>query len=285
MKRYSLIKRLKERIHIIAFITKYIGCVSSVLPRLWRFVQRVINVNTISLLIAAIAAFISYRTLNESIVQRETMYRPELYVGETMFYADLTDTAGIKYYSLEKDSVAWNKSVRVPWMRINNVGMGSALHIEGIVDLRLEVLSKAMKAMKMNQKDNDDIYDTYVHGDDTLKLLGGSRIKWYKDYILPLYQTQDECTQELVANGFDNMIKTALWLNRVLDSRFQGFIIPVEFKYKDINEKWYTIKTWMQLQCYTNEDKTGVRCRICSGIAQKEFMDEEQNRSNQRVVL
>ncbi len=260
--------------HIRAFITKYIGCVSSFLSKLWRFVQGVINVNTISLLIAVIAAYISYKALNESVVQRETMYRPELYVGETMFYADLTDTTGIKYYRIGKDSVVWKESVHEPWMKINNVGMGSALHIEGTLDLRLEVMSKAMKAMKMNRKDIYDIYDTYVHGDDTLKLSGGSIFKWHKDYILPLYQSQDECTQELVANDFDNMIKATLWLNGVLNSRFQGFIVPVEFKYRDINEKWYTIKTWMQMQCYTNEDGTGVSCRICSGIAQKEFMDE-----------
>ena len=30
----------------------------------------------------------------------------------------------------------------------------------------------------------------------------------------------------------------------------------------------------MQVQCYTNENKMGVRLKICSGIAQKEFMNE-----------
>lgn len=57
MKRHSLIKRLKERMHIRAFINKGIGHVSSISLKIWRFVQRVINVNTISLLIAAIAAY------------------------------------------------------------------------------------------------------------------------------------------------------------------------------------------------------------------------------------
>ena len=70
------------------------------------------------------------------------------------------------------------------------------------------------------------------------------------------------------------MIKAALWLNGVLRSQFQWFIIPVELKYMDINDKWYTEKSWMQVQCYTNDDRTGVNCRICSNIAQKEFMDE-----------
>ena len=62
-------------------------------------------------------------------------------------------------------------------------------------------MSKTMKALKMKRKDIYDAYDTYVHGNDTLKLVGAGGFRWH-------------------------------------------------------------------------EDKTGVRCRICSGIAQKEFMDE-----------
>ena len=274
MKRHSLIKRLKEEIHIRAYITKCIGCASSVLPKLCSVVKCVINVNTISLLIAAIAAYISYKTLKETIIQRETMYRPDLYVGETEFYADLRDSAEIKYYKIEKDSVVWKEPVRVPWMRINNVGMGSALHVEGAIDLRLEMMSKAMKAMKMKRKSIEEFFDTYVHGVDTLKLGGTGGFRWHEDYILPLSQTQDVCTQEFMEHDFGNMIKAALWLSGILKTRFQGYIIPVELKYRDINDKWYTIQTWMQVQCYTNEDRSGVSCRICSGIAQKEFMDE-----------
>ena len=131
-----------------------------------------------------------------------------------------------------------------------------------------------MRAMKIKRKTIYDNYDTYIHGDDSLKLGVGSCIKWHEDYILPLYQTQDECIKEISKYDFDNMIKAALWLNGVLKTRFQGYIIPVVLKYKDINEKWYVKETWMQVQCYTNENKMGVRLKICSGIAQKEFMNE-----------
>ena len=263
---------MKKRIK--CFVAKFVDAVSFIFVGIWRYIPRVVNVNTISLLIAAIAAYLSYRTLDESIIQRETMYRPELYVGETKFYADLTDTAVIKYYRIEKDSIVWKEPVRVPWMRINNVGMGSALHVEGTVNLRPEVMSKAMKAMKIKRKSIDEIYDTYVHGEDTLKLLGAGGVRWHEDYIMPLYQTQVECIKDLPENDFYNMIKTALWLNGILHSRFQGFIIPVELKYKDINDRHYTKKTWMQVQCYTNEDRTGIDCRICSGIVQRKFMNE-----------
>lgn len=255
---------------------KFTRAISSIFVKIWKILSRVINVNTVSLLIAAIAAYISYRTLDESIIQRETMYRPELYVGETKFYADLRDSSEIRYYSIVKDTVVWKEAVRAPFMRINNVGMGSALHVEGAVDLRLEVMSKAMKAMKMKRKSIDETYDTYVHGDDTLKLIGAGGFRWHEDYILPLSQIQDVCTKDLPENDFDNMIRAALWLNDILKTRFQGYIIPVELKYRDVNDKWYTIQTWMQVQCYTNEDRTGVSCRICSGIAQKEFMDEHE---------
>lgn len=270
------------KIHVWDVLKKCVGVVSSFLVRTWKFVTRDKTVNTLSLIVAALAVYISYRALNESVVQRETMYRPELYLGETMFYADLTDTAEIKYYRIEKDTVVWKETVRVPWMRINNVGMGSALNVEGVVDLRLEVMSKAMMAMKMKHKSMNDIPDTYVHGDDTLKIGGTGRFKWYKDYILPLYQTQNECILDLSKYDFDNMIKAALWLNGVLNNRFQGYIIPVELKYKDINDKWYTKKTWMQLQCYTNSKRSGVSCRICSGIKQKEYMDEHDKWFNEK---
>ena len=64
----------------------------------------------------------------------------------------------------------------------------------------------------------DGVNHTYVHGDDTLKLVGVGGFRWHKDYILPLYQTQDECTHDLTRLDFDNMIKAALWLNGVLHS-------------------------------------------------------------------
>ena len=265
----------RKKIKVGEFIEKCASVICAFFRRVWKLLPHIINVNTISLLVAAIAAYISYRALDESRVQRETMYRPELYVGETMLYADLTDTAGIKYYKIENDTIVRNEADVWPWMKIINVGMGSALHLQGAVNLRFEVMSKAMMAMKMKKKAND-IYDTYVHGDDTLKLAGAGGIQWHEDYILPLYQTQDDCTKVLPKNDIDNMVKAALWLNDILHSRFQGYIIPVKLKYKDINEKWYVKETWMQMQCYTDEDKKGMRLRICSGIFQKEFMDEDE---------
>lgn len=269
-------KTNKVKIRIIRFASKGMDVICFFWKKGRKFISNIVNVNTISLLIAAIAAYISYRALEESKVQRETMYRPELYVGETMFYADLTDTSEIKYYRIEKDSIIRTEAVHEPWMKINNVGMGSALHVEGTADLRLEVMSKAMQAMKIKRKMIYDNYDTYIHGDDSLKLGAGSGVKWHEDYILPLYQTQDECVKEISKYDFDNMIKAALWLNGVLKTRFQGYIIPVVLKYKDINEKWYVKETWMQVQCYTNKNKTGVRLKICSGIAQKEFVNEHE---------
>lgn len=267
-------KKDKVKIRIRKFVSKGVDEFCSFWKKGGKLISYIINVNTMSLLIAAIAAYISYRALEESKVQRETMYRPELYVGETKFYADLTDTLEIKYYRIEKDSIIRKEAVHEPWMKINNVGMGSALHVDGTADCRLEVMSKAMRAMKIKRKTIYDNYDTYIHGDDSLKLGVGSCIKWHEDYILPLYQTQDECIKEISKYDFDNMIKAALWLNGVLKTRFQGYIIPVVLKYKDINEKWYVKETWMQVQCYTNENKMGVRLKICSGIAQKEFMNE-----------
>lgn len=235
-------------------------------------------INMMALIAAPVAtlvtAGVAFFALKESVLQRETMYRPELYVGETEFYADLTDTAEIKYYRVEQNSIIRTKSVREPWMKINNVGMGSALHVNGTTDFRLEVASKAMKAMMVKRENPYDIYDTFIHGDDSLRLGIGSGMRWHDDYVLPLYQTRNECVVWLGKHNIDNMVKAALWLNRILHSRFQGYIIPVKLKYKDINEKWYVKETWMQIQCYTDEDKMGMRLRICSGIAQKEFMDE-----------
>lgn len=47
--------------------------------------KRYANINTMSLLMAIIAAYISYRSLNESISQRESMYKPELFIGSEYF--------------------------------------------------------------------------------------------------------------------------------------------------------------------------------------------------------
>ena len=76
---------------------------------LWRFISNIfrsyVKRDTVSLLIAILAAYISCQSLDESIKQRESMYKPELFVGFVDFYADIWNLNNIKYYYVGSDSV------------------------------------------------------------------------------------------------------------------------------------------------------------------------------------
>lgn len=238
-------------------------------------------INTAALIAAPVAtlitALIAYFALKESMLQRENMYRPELYIGETKFMADISDMSKIKYYPIVNDSIIRDKQVRVPYLKINNIGMGTALHVNGYTTFKWESASPLLARLKMPQKrGRQSSEDVYMRGNDSIVLRAETEnLRWTTDYIMPISQIGEEYMKDLLSPDFRTVISVSSWLMKNINSPVIYFTFPLELSYKDINDKWYSIKRDILLKCSKGtKSKDEFFMTICSGQTLREYYNE-----------
>lgn len=210
-------------------------------------------------------------------LQRENMYRPELYIGETKYMADISDMSNIKYYPIVKDSILRDKQVRSPYLKINNIGMGTALHVDGVTTFRWEESNPLLSNLKMPHKNGTQSYgDVYMRENDSIVLpaaTGGMR--WKTDYIMPIAQIGEGYMENLFAPNFRSIIEVSAWLMKIINSPVMYFTFPIELSYKDINDKCYLRKREILIKCSkSSKSKDEFFITICSGQAHREFYEE-----------
>ena len=224
-----------------------------------------------------ITAFIAFLALKESMLQRENMYRPELYIGETKYMADISDMSNIKYYQIVKDSILRDKQVRSPYLKINNIGMGTALHVDGETTFRWEESNPLLSNLKMPHKNGTQSYgDVYMHGNDSIVLPAATgSMRWKTDYIMSIAQIGEGYMEQLFAPNFRSIIEVSSWLMKIINSPVMYFTFPIELSYKDINDKCYLRKREILIKCSkSSKSKDEFYITICSGQAHREFQDE-----------
>lgn len=238
-------------------------------------------INTLALIAAPVAtlitAVIAFFALKESMLQRENMYRPELYIGETQYMADIRDMSNIKYYPIVKDSILQDKPVSSLYLKINNIGMGTALHVNGLTTFKWDLSSPLLAKLKMPQKKGKQSYgDVYMHGNDSIVLSAGTEnIRWKTDYIMPIAQIGEGYMEDLFAPNFGTVINVSSWLMKIIDSSVMYFTFPIEMSYKDINDKWYSIKRDILIKCSKGtKSKDEFFITICSGQTHREYYNE-----------
>lgn len=259
----------------------------SSLKELWHFVSPHINVNTMSLMIAVIAAYISFMALDEAVKQRESMYKPELFMGTLNFCAVIRDSHCIEYYSVEADTVS-RQAVDRPWYRLYNVGMGSALSVFGHLKFDTESLQTYFLANRLSGVKvitGNDIIDTLVYRNDTIVVFNKGRVSdWTVDYVLPESQKETESRQFFPPIVMDDIVKAYMWVHAGCGGEGSiDFKVPIELGYKDINGKWYKKTFELSINCSLfDERKNAVICIIRSGSSHEDFIREleEEAKSN-----
>ena len=234
------------------------------------------NINTASLVIAILAAYISYRSLDELVKQRESMYKPELFIGTVDFCADINNLYKIKFYSIESDTTFHEVEVR-PWYRLNNVGMGSALSVYGHMFFNTETFQRYFTMNKLKGVEIipiDDFENALVFNQDTIYVFKDGYVSdWTVDYVLPISQSEEESIQYFPPNVLDKIVKAYLWtLCEKDDNSISSFNIPIELDYKDINGKWYKKEFEMTVDCI--KSKSLVSCRIKAGLSLEDSVRE-----------
>lgn len=234
------------------------------------------NINTFSLIIAVIAAYISYKSLDESVKQRESMYKPEVFIGTVDFYAGISELNDIKFYRLESDSIFIKERMR-PWYRLNNVGMGSALSVYGHLSFNTETmmdffLKNGLTGVKMIE--GEELIDTLVfHSDTIMSFKKGNISDWTVDYVLPLSQSKEQSIQYFPPGVLDDIVKAYLWISgQHKKDDATDFKIPIELDYKDINGKWYRKNLEMSVYCW--KIRNMVCCTIRAGLSLEDHMSE-----------
>lgn len=259
---------------------RYIHDLKPAIQSVWRNVSKVFkryaNINTMSLLMAIIAAYISYRSLNESISQRESMYKPELFIGSECFLADIADSMNIRFYHLDSDSTQREEKMR-PWYSLHNVGMGSAISVYGHLLFNSETMMSYFSKNRMDEVQmikGDGFVDYMTFRGDTIEVFNQGFVSdWTVDYVLPISQSDEKSFQYFPPNVLDDIVKAYLWVEKAnLSKEAIGFKIPIELAYKDINGKWYKKEFEMTVDCFIRGDNVG--CLIKAGLSLKDMMGE-----------
>jgi len=250
--------------------------VKTIFCKVSRSMKAHFNINTLSFLIAILAVYISYKSLDESIRQRESMYKPELFVGTVDFCVDISDLDDMKFYYVESDSALREVKMR-PWYRLINVGMGSALNVYGHFAFNTETMMNyfsmtGVSGVKLIK--GDGFEDTLVfHGDSIMIFNQGFVADWTVDYVLPINQSQEQSIQYFPPNVLDEIVKAYLWVsNEHKTDNTSFFQIPIELDYKDINGKWYRKDLELTISCTKNKNK--VYCSIKAGLSLEDSVRE-----------
>ena len=238
-----------------------------------------------------VAAIVALFALKEAILQRESMYRPELRVGESIICADVSDFDHLKYYKIKDKSLDMTSESDAAWFIVNNIGMGSALSVRIRMHIDREMISQWLsvsKTYKEDDFDEENVFDTLYVGKELLLLPKGDLTRtWREDYIMPIANTQKSCNVYFSEMGFKSLLKLFLWLKE--SGRFDNsydFLIPTELKYKDINGKDY-IKEYDTLfrLAFAKGDMTKIVCLIKSGQPYREDYEDFKEEMNEQDII
>lgn len=269
-----------------------ITLVKQVLLRTYNNKSRILNVISVLAQIGTlVAAVVALFALKEAVLQRESMYKPELRIGETAFCADIRNKDDIVYYKINNSSIDLSNRKKEACFRVDNIGMGSALSVSIKACFSRAQISPLLAKEEIEiDEDNIEasIMDTLVYGKDSLILYNGDVTRhWRTDYILPISQSGEVCYQDFSRTGFKTLIKIFLWLKKrgQFDDSYE-FLIPTELRYKDINGKQYQKEFDMYFRfAFVNGDNSKIVCLIKSGQPYKEDYEEFKDEIDEEDVV
>lgn len=283
MRNYNIMKKIWNQC---------ITLVKQILLHTYNNKSRILKViNVLAQIGTMLAAIVALFALKEAMLQRESMYKPELRIGESAFCADISNIDDIVYYKINNGSIDLSNRKRNAWFRVDNIGIGSALSVSIKACFnRAQISPLLAKEEKGINEDNIEncIMDTIIHENDSLILFNGDVTRrWRIDYVLPISQKGEECCQEFSQTGFKTLIKIFLWLKktRQFDDSYE-FLIPTELKYKDINGKQYQKEFEMFFRfAFVDGDNTKIVCLIKSGQPYKEDYEEFKDEVDEEDVI
>lgn len=269
-----------------------ITLVKQFLGRTYNNKSRILNIiNVLAQIGTLVAAIVALFALKEAVLQRESIYKPELRIGETSFCADISNIDDIVYYKINNGSIDLSKRKKDAWFRVDNIGMGSAISVSIKACFNRALISPLL-AKEEAEIDEDNIeasiMDTIIYEKDSLVLYNGDVTRhWRIDYVMPISQSGEDCYQEFSRTGFKTLIKTVLWLKK--KGQFNDsyeFLIPTELKYKDINGKQYQKVFDMFFKfAFVDGDNTKIICLIKSGQPYKEDYEEFKDEIDEEDII
>lgn len=220
-----------------------------------------------SLCTAVVALF----ALREAIVQRESMYKPELYIDESYFCAKEDSQGKMRYFLFDKDSFKVKEEVVFPFYNLINVGFGAALSANVFWHLDSTVIEKNLKQIELSDANivSKDTFGDVLFGKDRLRYINdGVTAGWMVNYVMP-YNSESSGNRGYYDPKVSEAIsKILLWHHKSsqTSSANPRLTIPATLKYKDINGKWYTKNYEMTIDVIQYIDDSSVVYRVCPGM-------------------
>lgn len=252
-------------------VVKMLVRLNWVFKNIWHIVCKVLDytskhfliiVNVLANIGTAVAACVAIFALKEAVFQRESMYKPELFIGTVDFVVDISNKKDLKFYAIVGDSICRQPQSR-PWYWLQNVGVGSGLSVYGCMKFNEELVVKYLNEnglKNVKKVKGKNLANMLVYNNDTMNVLCSDRIAdWKVDYVLPINQAKKESIQYFPPIVINNIIKAYLWIiNEKNNGTTADFFIPIELDYKDINEKWYRKKFELIINCSQEKDNKDV---------------------------
>lgn len=222
-------------------------------------------------------AIIALFALNESIKQRESMYKPELFVEETYLCVQKTEPNEYRYFGVDKDSLKLRHEIVFPCYGVVNVGFGAALSANLFWLIDDSVMNKNLRTIGITESKivKDGNWDIVYFRNDSLKYLNDGVVAgWKINYVMP-YKCGEANNKGYYEAIISNAIsKLLFWSCEMGNNENIRIEIPATLKYKDINEKWYTKRYNMSIDVLKRLDKNKIIFRVYPALPDEELAKE-----------
>lgn len=188
-----------------------------------------------------VTAFIALFSLKESIFQRESMYKPELFIETSYICAEFMEDGTIRHYLSDKDSLVKTEEIVYPCYNIVNVGFGAAMSANLYWHLEPDTIKNYFERNGINgviQIRHNNL-DTFKLGDEEFEVMNdGTVAGWGINYVMP-YKSNEHLVRGYCDPHIGYALSTIMkWKRHYSKS---GYLydsilrVPVTLKYKDIN--------------------------------------------------
>lgn len=222
-------------------------------------------------------AVIALFALKESIKQRESMYKPELFVEETYLCVQKAESSKFRYFQVDKDSLKLRNEIVFPYYNVINVGFGAALSANLFWLIDDSVMNMNLRAMGITESKivkNGSFDIVYLRNDSLEYLNDGVVAGWKINYVMP-YRSGEKNEKGYYETIISNAIsKLLFWGAEMGNDRNTRLEIPATLKYKDINEKWYTKRYKMSIDILKRIDDNNLIFRVYPALPVEELTKE-----------
>lgn len=225
-----------------------------------------------------VATVVAIYALRETRLQRESTYKPVIFIEKSHFLVKRGEMRNYEYYVEQDDSLV--RILKQPYFRLLNVGMGCAFNVVTHMHLNSDTIVSFLAEEGFN--DVQEIRDNYttsiiVNKQDTLTFFGAEHlINDMTSYVLPVNQSTDSFVQYFIPGVSGMILDVVRYVDQKKGKPGYGLCFPIDVDYKDINGKLYSY-TFLMDMTYTPINDGFISCYVSSRLTNEDHLQNVFN--------